>query len=146
MRCTTFFNFEIDTLSLDLEPAEKLASLLSGTVSTKEVVRDRERVRRLEVRFNINWDSNDHIDAMARLICLGLQNSWLGLQSLRFPGCNEGGKASAKMLGLQVPRPANEQDGKKMIEEVVFKVIFRYLIEGLKSGYEVDTGMAVTYI
>jgi hypothetical protein len=138
----TFFNFSIDILSLDLESAENLQSLLDGP----KAVRDRENVKHLEVRFNIDWYNNEHVNSMARLICLGLQNSWLGLQSLRFPGRNEDEKASAKMLGLQVPRPANEEDGRKMIEEVIFKVMFRYLIEGLNNGYEVDTGMVVTYI
>jgi hypothetical protein len=143
---TTFFNFEIDTLSLDLESAENLASLLDGPRRMKQVIQDRERVRHLDVRFDIYWDSDDHIDAMARLICLGLQNSWLGLQSLRFPGCSKDGKTSAKMLGLQVRRPANEEDGENMIDGVVFKLMFRYLIEGLKNEYEGDTGMVVTYI
>ena len=81
----TFFNFEIDVLRLSSGGSIETAKAVA-CAKNPSIVRDRERVRHLEIPFHIGQRMRQY-NSIAALIVLAPQRGWPALKTLTFPGC-----------------------------------------------------------
>jgi hypothetical protein len=81
----TFFNFEIDVLRLSSGGSIETAKAVA-CAKAPSIVRDRERVRHLEIPFHIGQRMRQY-NSIAALIVLAPQRGWPALKTLTFPGC-----------------------------------------------------------
>ncbi|KAE9379376.1 hypothetical protein N431DRAFT_553610 [Stipitochalara longipes BDJ] len=139
----TFFDFEIDSLrvtsGVSIETARAVAC-----AKNPSIVRDRERVRHLEIPFHIGHNMQQY-QSLAALIILAPKRGWPALETLTFPGCPvhcRGDKETYRMPIIEVKKNAKIEG---LMEHISTE--FRAVWEEFKDKFEKmpNTGLKIVY-
>jgi hypothetical protein len=142
----TFFNFEIDVLRLSSGGSIETAKAVA-CAKTASIVRDRERVRHLEIPFHIGQRMRQY-NSIAALIVLAPQRGWPALKTLTFPGCpancHNDPQETYRMPVIMVQKKNATVEG--LMEHI--KREFRYVWAEFKNKMEMmpDCGLKVVYL
>ncbi|TAQ85404.1 hypothetical protein B7494_g6262 [Chlorociboria aeruginascens] len=120
----TFLNFNIDTLSFDLQTAKRLAM----TEDTR-LIADRNLIQNVEVRFKL-VPTIEICDAIASVVITGQVRSWPSIKTWSFPGTEP---MKATLIELMFARTSNDKDAEAIVPHLAL-VIKAAFDENLNKG------------